>query len=202
MTVLAGVNAFHVLGVALALWAVILALVGSSHAHFPGGGWRALAVGAVSIVLVVAAISAGIITSAREEGAGEAEPGRPGGRGGDGGEGAAARPGTQTARETEPPSAPRRAAGDPEAGRRVFSAAGCGSCHTLEEAGARGAIGPNFDETLPGRDAAYIRQSILEPNASIAQGFSPGVMPQDFGDRLSERQLNDLVAFISEATRP
>ena len=198
MTVLAsGVNAFHVLGGVLALWAVVLAAMGVRHAGFPGSLRGERAVGAISTLLVIAAISAGIITSAMEEPEREAGAGRPAGERGEEGVPPPAQTGAEA--ETAPPA--REVAGDPEAGSEVFSAAGCGSCHTLGAAGARGSIGPNLDETLAGRDEAYVRQAIAEPNAVIAEGFSPGVMPQDFADQLSEQELNDLVAFVLRATR-
>ena len=38
------------------------------------------------------------------------------------------------------------AEGDAAAGEAVFASAGCGGCHTLEAAGASGAVGPNLDD--------------------------------------------------------
>lgn len=38
------------------------------------------------------------------------------------------------------------AAGDPAAGKEVFAAAGCSGCHTLADAGAAGAVGPNLSD--------------------------------------------------------
>jgi mono/diheme cytochrome c family protein len=87
-------------------------------------------------------------------------------------------------------------AGSPEAGQAVFEAQGCGSCHTFAPAGSSGTVGPNLDDVLAGQDAAPIRQSIVEPNAEIAQGFSSNVMPQTYGDQLTPKQLDDLVAFL------
>lgn len=60
-------NAFHVIGALFALWAITLAAVGITRENFPGTGLRAVAVGAVSVVLAVSAIGAGIITSAAED---------------------------------------------------------------------------------------------------------------------------------------
>src|SRR5262245_3384279 len=37
------------------------------------------------------------------------------------------------------------AQGDAEAGKAVFASAGCGGCHTLEEAGSSGSVGPKLD---------------------------------------------------------
>jgi hypothetical protein len=44
--------------------------------------------------------------------------------------------------------------------------------------------------------AAFVRQSIVDPNAYVPQGFAQGVMPPTFGSSLSKTQLADLVAFI------
>jgi hypothetical protein len=52
------------------------------------------------------------------------------------------------------------------------------------------------------KGADYIRESILGPNAVIAQPCPSGecaenVMPQSFGDVLSVGELDDLVAYLS-----
>jgi mono/diheme cytochrome c family protein len=86
--------------------------------------------------------------------------------------------------------------GSPAAGRAVFTSAGCGACHTFAPAGTSGSVGPNLDEALQGLDPEFIRQSIVDPNAEITQGYSAGVMPQNFGQELSPQQLDDLVAFL------
>ena len=90
------------------------------------------------------------------------------------------------------------AKGDVAAGKSVFTAQGCGSCHTLEEANAKGNVGPNLDETLQDKDADYVRESIINPNAEIAKGFQPGVMPQTYGEQLSNKQIADLVALLTK----
>lgn len=43
----------------------------------------------------------------------------------------------------------------------------------------------------------FVYESIVSPNAYIAEGYPRGVMPQDFGDKLSDEQLAELVAFIT-----
>jgi hypothetical protein len=62
-----GVNAFHVLGGILAVWAVVLAALGITRPEFPGGRGGERIVIAVSVILVVAAIGSAVITSASEE---------------------------------------------------------------------------------------------------------------------------------------
>jgi hypothetical protein len=48
--------------------------------------------------------------------------------------------------------------------------------------------------------AAFIKQSIVDPNAYIAKGYPASLMPKTFGKSLSAKQLNDLVAFILSGT--
>jgi cytochrome c oxidase subunit II len=89
--------------------------------------------------------------------------------------------------------------GDAKTGKEVFTTAAqpaCGSCHTYEAAGTTAAVGPDLDEVLTGKNAAFILESIVNPDAEIAQGFAAGIMPKDYGDKLSEKQLADLVAFL------
>jgi mono/diheme cytochrome c family protein len=97
-------------------------------------------------------------------------------------------PGTTT-QEEQP-------AGDPAVGEAAFGSGGCGACHTFEAAGATGTVGPNLDDSLQGQDAEYVRQAILEPDAEVAEGYQAGVMPS-FEGRLSEEQVNGLVAFLT-----
>ena len=96
--------------------------------------------------------------------------------------------------EPPPPMAP---SGSADAGKAVFASQGCGGCHTFAAAGASGSVGPNLDEALSGKDAEFVRQSIVDPNADVAQGYSPGVMPQTYEKELSPKQLEDLVAFVT-----
>ncbi|MCA9896727.1 MAG: hypothetical protein KC433_00980, partial [Anaerolineales bacterium] len=42
----------------------------------------------------------------------------------------------------------------------------------------------------------FLRQSIVEPNAQITDGFTADVMYQNFGEELTNTQINDLVAFM------
>jgi cytochrome c oxidase subunit 2 len=88
------------------------------------------------------------------------------------------------------------------AGKQIFTGgAGCGGCHTLADAGTTGQIGPDLDQVLKGQDEAKIHEDIVEPNKEIAQGYGPDIMPQNFGQTLSESDLNALVAYLKEATQ-
>ena len=98
--------------------------------------------------------------------------------------------------------------GNAAAGKAVFAANSCASCHTFKPANATGTIGPDLDKA-PAADAkadnnmdlaAFIKQSIENPDAYIAKGYSKGIMPTTFGSSLSSTQLNDLVAFIYSGT--
>jgi hypothetical protein len=60
-------NAFHVFGGLLALWAVIVSFLGITREGFPTSAVAERLVTVISIVLVVCAIGTGIYTSATEE---------------------------------------------------------------------------------------------------------------------------------------
>ena len=97
------------------------------------------------------------------------------------------------------------AAASPTAeGKTVFAANGCGSCHTFQPAGTTGKIDPDLDKA-PATDAkkanmplaAFVRESIVKPDAFIAPGYQKGLMPTTFGSSLTKAQLDALVAFIT-----
>ena len=46
--------------------------------------------------------------------------------------------------------------------------------------------------------AGFIKESIVEPNAFVAKGFAPGIMPQEFGSNLSPKQIDDLAAYLAK----
>jgi cytochrome c oxidase subunit 2 len=74
----------------------------------------------------------------------------------------------------------------------------CGACHTLADAGTTSQTGPELDKFLKGKDANFIRTSILKPDAEIAQGFQGGIMPKDYDTTLSPKELDALVAYLSK----
>jgi len=59
-------NAFHVLGGLLALWALVVSFLGITRESFPGSKGGELLVAAISVVLVVAAVGSALVTSAQE----------------------------------------------------------------------------------------------------------------------------------------
>ena len=104
---------------------------------------------------------------------------------------------TETQTETGPPPNTTEAAGDPAAGGALFASSGCGGCHSFSAAGTNGTVGPNLDEGLQGKDAAFVHESIVNPNAEVAEGYQPGIMPSF--DQLSDQQVDDLVAFLTQS---
>jgi cytochrome c oxidase subunit II len=85
-------------------------------------------------------------------------------------------------------------------GNAATGATACATCHTLADAGAQGQVGPDLDKVLKGKDAAFIKESILSPNKQIAPGYQPGIMPPNFGDTLSAEQVDALVKYLSTVT--
>jgi cytochrome c oxidase subunit 2 len=72
----------------------------------------------------------------------------------------------------------------------------CGTCHALADAGTTAEVGPDLDKVLAGKNADFIRKSIVDPNAELAPGFQPNVMPENFGELLSQQQLDSLVEYL------
>ena len=97
-----------------------------------------------------------------------------------------------------PGAAPPTVPGGP--GAQVFANNGCGTCHTLAAAKSGGVTGPDLDEVLPGQSATMIHDSIVDPNAVIAKGFPPNVMPSTYKTTLTPKELEDLVAYLVKST--
>ena len=73
----------------------------------------------------------------------------------------------------------------------------CVACHKLGAEGQE--VGPPFDGIGSRLSAEEIRAAILDPAASIAPGYEQfaGVMPPNFGSRLTAAQLEAIVAFLA-----
>jgi cytochrome c553 len=91
-----------------------------------------------------------------------------------------------------PAPAPDATAG----GKAVWAEHGCGSCHTFAAASATATFGPDLAVSLRGMPASYIRESIVAPSKVAAAGYSTGMMPEDYGARMSPAELDRLVDFI------
>ncbi len=87
-------------------------------------------------------------------------------------------------------------------GEQIFTAAGCGACHTFGKAGTNGNIGPNLDELAAQAGnrtdlspEEYVSESILDPDAFTVEGFQAGVMPAYEG-RLNDKQVQALTEYL------
>ena len=112
--------------------------------------------------------------------------------------------------DTESSGGESSSVGDAANGERLFnqqiigsaSAPGCITCHSLEPGvvvvgPSQSDVGARAETAIEGMTAEeYLRQSIVEPDAHIAEGFDPGLMYQNFGEELTNSQINDLVAFM------
>ncbi len=77
--------------------------------------------------------------------------------------------------------------GDAAAGKTVF-ADNCGVCHTLSDAGTNGTVGPNLDGFALSFEVVH--QQVVNGGA---------VMPP-FGGTLDEQQINDVSAYVVQAS--
>jgi mono/diheme cytochrome c family protein len=76
-----------------------------------------------------------------------------------------------------------------EAGLKVFTSAGCGSCHTLAAAHASGDVGPNLDDLKP---------SEAEVASQVTSGG--GAMPS-YAGKLSAAQIEAVAKFVATAAK-
>jgi mono/diheme cytochrome c family protein len=101
------------------------------------------------------------------------------------------------------------AIGDAANGEDLFASAtigtnnapGCITCHSLEPdvvivGPSQAGLGTRAETRVPGQSAEdYIRESITVPNAYIVEGFTEGVMYQNYATDLTEDQINDIIAY-------
>lgn len=118
-----------------------------------------------------------------------------------------------TAAPTEAPTAAPAAAGAEviAMGEELFTSQGCVGCHTIEGV-SQGVVGPDLtaigdeagaraQEVGAADAAAYLHESIVDPNAFVAPECPtgpcpPGTMPANFGKILTDEQINALVQFL------
>lgn len=81
------------------------------------------------------------------------------------------------------------------------NAPGCITCHSLEPdvvivGPSQAGLATRAETRVPGQTAeAYIRNSIINPDEYVVEGFAPGLMYQHYGTDLTEDQIDDLVAY-------
>ncbi len=70
----------------------------------------------------------------------------------------------------------------------------CSACHDVNDSGAD--AGPPLHSlgAKLGRDG--IREAILDPNATIAEGFEADMMPDDFGDQMRVSELDMIIDYL------
>jgi cytochrome c oxidase subunit 2 len=92
-----------------------------------------------------------------------------------------------------------------ESGERLFTEFNCVDCHATGQRQRGPQLGGLYgtevalaDGSRALFDESYIRESILDPNAKVAAGFSP-VMPTYRG-QISEEQIIDLIMYIRSLT--
>jgi mono/diheme cytochrome c family protein len=86
-----------------------------------------------------------------------------------------------------------------EQGAALYKSKGCNACHSLD--GTK-VVGPSFKGVYGSKhntdkgevtvDDAYLRESMLEPNAKIVEGYPPAMPPLP----LTDDEVNALIAFI------
>ncbi len=78
----------------------------------------------------------------------------------------------------------------------VIAKYGCAACHSV--LGTESPVGPPLTGIGAKLSAEQIRQGIVAPEAQIAEGFAPGIMPGNFADRMTARELEILVQWLVE----
>ena len=99
-------------------------------------------------------------------------------------------------------SAPATAAAAPSgaSGPELVQQWGCVACHKFD--GPEKLVGPSLWDVGARKDANYIRESILEPDAVVVEGFPAGLMKgtldgQGFYQKLSLQDLNSIVSYLT-----
>jgi cytochrome c551/c552 len=98
------------------------------------------------------------------------------------------------AEEAAPAGAPPVPLASPDA---IMAKLACVACHKV--AGQGGELGPDLSSIGASRDREYLRRSILDPAADVAEGFPPGIMPPNYGDQLYATELEMLVDYLAES---
>jgi len=93
-------------------------------------------------------------------------------------------------------SAPVSAPASVSSAEEVIKKYSCQVCHVMDAVG--GSVGPVLDGVGGRLTPEQIRDSIINPNAVIAEGFPPSVMPPDFAERMTVKELQLMVQWLAE----
>jgi quinoprotein glucose dehydrogenase len=88
--------------------------------------------------------------------------------------------------------------GDIERGRRIVTGhvgAQCLRCHAL--GGGGGHAGPSLEGVAARHDRRGLLESLVNPNARLAQGFGPTSAMPAMTTLLTPREIRDVVAYLS-----
>jgi mono/diheme cytochrome c family protein len=93
---------------------------------------------------------------------------------------------------------------DSASGEQLLLANGCAGCHSLDSS-EMVIVGPGLynllsraAERVEGQGPyTYIYNSIVSPNDYVAEGFGANIMPPNFGDRLADEEIYDIVAYLA-----
>ncbi len=88
-----------------------------------------------------------------------------------------------------------RAVLDTHPGAGLVTKHGCIACHDVK--GTLRLVGPPLTNVRERLSAAEIRQSILDPDAVIAEGFPPGLMLKTFAETVAPEELDQIVSYLS-----
>ena len=80
-------------------------------------------------------------------------------------------------------------------GFALLTVQGCVACHDVLTETRR--IGPPLTTVGERLSAAEIRQSVVDPNAVIAEGYPKDLMLSNFADTLADEELDQLVGYLS-----
>lgn len=89
-------------------------------------------------------------------------------------------------------SSPADSGPDIANGESKFTGLGCSGCHST---GPNKLVGPGL-AGISAKGDEFIRTSIVDPSAEIADGFSD-LMPKNFGDALKGDDMDDMIAYLN-----
>lgn len=101
--------------------------------------------------------------------------------------------------------------GDATRGEQLAVAQGCAGCHISQQIGppwmstdSQPGIGTRAEERYTQPDYTgnaesaqqYLLESIVQPNIFVVEGFQPNIMPQNYGDLITDQQAADIIAYM------